>query len=188
MKNDYINFETSELLSIKEIKVLVSNSTPLFKANLLALKLWGRIMIMNNRIYIKYGKETYDASHIDGNNMSKYVSIMTRKLVDQSICKYINKSNRDLYSKVLQRSYYEDILDDIEYMLIWDNESDDDESDDDIVEPKPEDDDDESDDDIVEPKPEDDEDDDEDNTYKQFILPKNEIYPVDTIKGIMNFL
>ena len=175
-KKDYIDFETSELLTVKELKILVSNNTPLIKAELLANKLWDRIAIINDKIYIKY-MESYDPSHIIGNNINKYISIMTRKLVDQSICKYINKSNRAPYEHILQRKYYEDILDDIEYMLIWDgNDDDDDNADDDKEE-----------DEIVESKPEKDhdEDEDEDDTFNQC---QTKVIVVDSIEQIMDFL
>ncbi len=171
-KKDYINFKTSELITAKELKVLVSNNTPLVKAELLANKLWERIAIINNIIYIKY-EDTFDPSKISGDNIYKYISIMVRKLVDQSICKYINKSNRDPYVHILQRKYYDDIIDDIEYMLIWDgNDEDEDENEDE--------------DKVVESNPEEDhDDDDEDATFSQY---QANVIVVDSVEEIINFL
>ena len=177
-KKDYIDFETSELLNSKELKILVSNNTPLVKAELLANKLWQRIAIINDQIYIKH-KETFDPCNIIDDNIHKYVSIMTRKLVDQSICKFINKENRDPYGNILKRKYYEDIIDDIEYMLMWDGNDDDGNDDDD-----------EERDGIVETEPDHDQDegndnDDEDDTFSQC---QSKVTVVDSVKEIIDFL
>ena len=170
-KKDYINFKTSELITAKELKVLVSNNTPLVKAELLANKLWERIAIINNIIYIKY-EDTFDPSKISGDNIHKYISIMIRKLVDQSICKFICKSNRDPYVSILQRKYYEDIIDDIEYMLIWDgNDEDENEDEDKVVEFNPDED--------------QDDDDEEDDTFSQC---QANVIVVDSVEEIINFL
>ena len=131
MRKDYIDFETSELLTGKELKVLASNNTPLAKAELLANKLWERIAIINNTIYIKY-IESYETSNIIGDEIHSYVSIIVRKLVDQSVCKYISSANRDTFLHILQRKYYEDIIDDIEYMLQWEGNDESNEEDDEL--------------------------------------------------------
>ena len=158
-KKEYIEFETSELLSEVELKYLVSTRSPLQKAALLARKLGERIGIgSNDSIYIKYNEE-YEESNITGDSVHKYILTMLRKLVDRSFCKFVMKPDRDPYMPILQKHYYEDLIDDIEYMLMWDEDQEDED--------------------------EEDQEDDDDETFDKH-QPK--VTVVDTIEEIMKFL
>ena len=108
-RKDYFNFETYELLTAKELKLLISNDeTPLTKAELLSKNLWSRIAIVRDKIHVRFD-DKYEDTFMIGNDADKYITIMVRKLVDQSVYKYIEKSRRCGYCEILQKKWYIDV-------------------------------------------------------------------------------
>jgi hypothetical protein len=123
-------------LDEKEFLQLINPlQTPIENAELLGLKISERILIYDDAINIKY-KETYTKTDIT--DYRKYILTMSRKLVNQSFAKlrddsvdfkFMAMEKSEAIKNVLKLGYYEDIVEDIEYNLIWeeDQESDDEE-------------------------------------------------------------
>ena len=202
-KKHYFHFENSELLDEKEFLQLINPlQTPIENAELLGLKISERILIYDDAINIKY-KETY--SKTDITDYRKYILTMSRKLVNQSFAKlrddsvdfkFMAMEKSEAIKNVLKLGYYEDIVEDIEYNLIWeeDQESDDDEEEEEeeeddndkvkqnkleLVEESDDDDDDDDDD-----KSDDESDDEEDDILN---IRKN-THVVKSIRAITNFI
>jgi hypothetical protein len=165
-------FKEAELLSRKEIRRLNHPlSTPLEIAQVIANKLIERISIYNGLIYVKY-ETSYEETDITDNH--KYISMMARKLVDQSICTHrwimckSEPEERQIITNMLKLSDYVDIIDDLEYMLLWEDEEEQDEEEDTVEEAEE-----------VEVQ-------DEEETFTPYN--KNKVLVMDSIQQITNFI
>ena len=115
MNKKYLDF-SDVLLTRKQFTTFLNTQSPLEQAEILSDKLQHKIWIQDYQVYININNEY---TPIDIADILCYVSIMTRKLVDQS---YRKLGNIYIDPKVLTRSYYDDILEDICYMLAMEEE------------------------------------------------------------------